>query len=275
MIPGTKRRSWFVPIAYLIWIALLAIWVLPLVYLVFSSFQPSDYVARSQFTPELTLDNYFEVFERAQVGQFLANSVIVSLSATAIGAALGIPAAYSMARWATGGRGLAFWILSSRMMPPAVSIIPFFLMFSTIGIIDTLPGLIIAHVTFSLAFVTWMTRIFIEDLPPELEEAAQVDGATLLQTITRIVLPLARPGILATLILNIIFSWNEYLFAFGLSLTERSRTLPIAAGIFVTSYQVQWGQMFAAAVIIMLPILMFALIVQRYIVGGLTMGAVK
>ncbi len=275
MIPGTKRRSWFVPIAYLIWIALLAIWVLPLVYLVFSSLQPSDYVARSQFTPELTLDNYFEVFERAQVGQFLANSVIVSLSATAIGAALGIPAAYSMARWATGGRGLAFWILSSRMMPPAVSIIPFFLMFSTIGIIDTLPGLIIAHVTFSLAFVTWMTRIFIEDLPPELEEAAQVDGATLLQTITRIVLPLARPGILATLILNIIFSWNEYLFAFGLSLTERSRTLPIAAGIFVTSYQVQWGQMFAAAVIIMLPILMFALIVQRYIVGGLTMGAVK
>lgn len=275
MIPGTKRHSWFVPVAYLIWIALLAIWVLPLVYLIFSSFQPSDYVARSQFTPELTLDNYFEVFERAQVGRFLANSVIVSLSATAIGAALGIPAAYSMARWATGGRGLAFWILSSRMMPPAVSIIPFFLMFSTIGVIDTLPGLIVAHVTFSLAFVTWMTRIFIEDLPPELEEAAQVDGATLLQTITRIVLPLARPGILATLILNIIFSWNEYLFAFGLSLTERSRTLPIAAGIFVTSYQVQWGQMFAAAVIIMLPILVFAFIVQRYIVGGLTMGAVK
>lgn len=275
MIPGTKRRSWFVPIVYLIWIALLAIWVLPLVYLIFSSFQPSDYVARSQFVPELTLDNYFEVFERAQVGRFLSNSIIVSLSATLISAALGIPAAYSMARWATGGRGLAFWILSSRMIPPAVSIIPFFLMFSTIGIIDTLPGLIIAHVTFSLAFITWMTRVFIEDLPPELEEAAQVDGATLIQTITRIVLPLARPGILATLILNIIFSWNEYLFAFGLSLTERSRTLPIVAGIFVTSYQVQWGQMFAAAVVIMLPILLFALIVQRYIVGGLTMGAVK
>lgn len=275
---ATSRRTgtwWKLILYYATWFVLLSIWVLPLVWLIFSSFQPSDAIARSEVRPELTLANYVDVFDRAQIGPFFVNSVVVSVTATGLASVLGIPAAYSMARYATGGRGLAFWILSSRMLPPAVSLIPFFLLFTQLGIIDTVPGLIIAHLTFSLAFVIWMSRIFIEDVPPDLEESAQVDGASLFQAIWRIVLPVARPGILATLILNIVFSWNEYLFAFGLSLTERSRTLPIAAGIFVTSYQVQWGQMFAAAVIIMLPILLFALVVQRYIVGGLTMGAIK
>lgn len=269
------RTWWKLILYYATWFVLLSVWVLPLVWLIFSSFQPSDAIARSEVRPELTLTNYVDVFDRAQIGPFFINSVVVSVTATGLASVLGIPAAYSMARYATGGRGLAFWILSSRMLPPAVSLIPFFLLFTQLGIIDTVPGLIIAHLTFSLAFVIWMSRIFIEDIPPDLEESAQVDGASLFQAIWRIVLPVARPGILATLILNIVFSWNEYLFAFGLSLTERSRTLPIAAGIFVTSYQVQWGQMFAAAVIIMLPILLFALVVQRYIVGGLTMGAIK
>ncbi len=272
---GIPRRRWALGLVYLVWLVVFAVWVLPLVWLVFSSLQPSDVIARSEISPTLTLENYADVFERADMGSLLVNSVVVAVSATLLAALLGIPAAYSMARWSTGGRGLAFWILSSRMMPPAVSIIPFFIMFTHLGIIDTIPGLVVTHLTFSLAFIIWMSRIFIQDVPPELEEAAQVDGASLWQSIVRIVLPVARPGILATLILNIVFSWNEYLFAFGLSLTQRSRTLPVAAGIFVTSYQIQWGQMFAAAVIIMLPILVFAFIVQRYIVGGLTMGAIK
>lgn len=272
---GATRRRWLTPLTYLLWLLILCIWVLPLVWLVFSSLQPSDAIARSEISPTLTLDNYFEVFERANVGDFLVNSILVACGATALAGLLGIPAAYSIARWSTGGRDLAFWILSSRMMPPAVSIIPFFIMYSHVGIIDTVPGLVIAHLTFSLAFVIWMTQIFIQDVPVELEEAAQVDGASLWHIIVRVVLPVARSGILATLILNLVFSWNEYLFAFGLSLTERSRTLPVVAGIFVTSYQIQWGQMFAAAVIIMLPILVFVFLLQRYIVGGLTMGAIK
>ncbi|MCZ7544291.1 MAG: carbohydrate ABC transporter permease [Anaerolineae bacterium] len=272
---GATRRRWLTPLTYLLWLLILCIWVLPLVWLVFSSLQPSDAIARSEISPTLTFDNYFEVFERANVGDFLVNSILVACGATALAGLLGIPAAYSIARWSTGGRDLAFWILSSRMMPPAVSIIPFFIMYSHVGIIDTVPGLVIAHLTFSLAFVIWMTQIFIQDVPVELEEAAQVDGASLWHIIVRVVLPVARSGILATLILNLVFSWNEYLFAFGLSLTERSRTLPVVAGIFVTSYQIQWGQMFAAAVIIMLPILVFVFLLQRYIVGGLTMGAIK
>lgn len=251
------------------------VWILPVLWLIFSSFQPSDVIARSQISAQLTLDNYREVFERTNVPDFLVNSIIVGVTATLLSALIGIPAAYSLARWDTGGQGLAFWILSSRMMPPAVSIIPFFIMFTKIGIVDTVYGLIIAHLTFSLAFVIWMGRVFIAEVPVELEEAAQVDGASLFTIITRIMLPLARPGLLSTLILNLIFSWNEYLFAFSLSLTEKSRTLPIVAGIFVTSYQINWGAMFAAAGIIMLPIVFLTLLVQRYIIGGLTMGAFK
>lgn len=251
------------------------VWILPVIWLIFSSFQPSDAIARSEVSPTLTLENYHEVFERTQVTDFLMNSIIVAVFATTLSGILGIPAAYSLARWNTGGQGLAFWILSSRMMPPAVSIIPFFIMFTQLGIVDTVYGLIIAHLTFSLAFVIWMARVFISEVPLELEEAAQVDGANLLTIMTKIMLPLARPGLLATMILNLIFSWNEYLFAFSLSLTEKSRTLPIVAGIFVTSYQIKWGPMFAAAGIIMLPIIILALLVQRYIIGGLTMGAFK
>jgi len=256
-------------------ILIFLIWIVPIIWLIYGSFLPSDSIARSDFGFALTLDNYREVFERTQVLKFLKNSVIVGFTATFLSALIGIPAAYSMARWNTGGSGLAFWILSSRMMPPAVSIIPFFLLFSKIGIVDTIFGLIIVHLTFGLAFVIWMSRVFIYEVPVEIEEAARVDGANLWTIISKITLPLARPGLIATMILNLIFSWNEYLFAFSLSLTEKSRTLPIVAGIFVTSYQIKWGPMFAAACIIMIPILVLALLVQRHIIGGLTMGAFK
>ncbi len=268
-------RFWKNVLIFFVTIVIIVVWILPIVWVLLSSFQPSDAIARSEISHTLTLDNYHEVFERTQVIHFLLNSIIVAVSATALSGLLGIPAAYSLARWNTGGNGLAFWILSSRMMPPAVSIIPFFIMFTKIRIVDTVYGLIIAHLTFSLAFVIWMARVFIAEVPLELEEAAQVDGANLWTIMTRIMLPLARPGLLATMILNLIFSWNEYLFAFSLSLTEKSRTLPIVAGIFVTSYQIKWGPMFAAAGIIMLPIIILALLVQRYIIGGLTMGAFK
>ena len=256
-------------------ILIFLIWIVPIIWLIYGSFLPSDAIARSEFGFTLTLDNYREVFERTQVLSFLKNSVIVGFTATLLSALIGIPAAYSMARWNTGGSGLAFWILSSRMMPPAVSIIPFFLLFTKIGIVDTIYGLVIAHLSFGLAFTIWMSRVFICEIPVEIEEAARVDGANLWTIISKITLPLARPGLIATMILNLIFSWNEYLFAFSLSLTEKSRTLPIVAGIFVTSYQIKWGPMFAAACIIMIPILFLALLVQRHIIGGLTMGAFK
>ena len=262
-------------ILVLVSLSIVVIWILPLVWLIFSSFQPSDAIARNEVSPTMTLDNYIEVFERTKVPDFFVNSVMVTFFASILSALVGIPAAYSIARWNTGGHGLAFWILSSRMMPPAVSIIPFFIMFSKLEIVDTVHGLIIAHLTFSLAFIIWMSRTFISDVPIELEEAAQIDGANLWQIITRIVLPIARPGLIAVFILNVVFSWNEYLFAFALSLTEKSRTLPVVAGIFVTSYQIKWGPMFSAAVIIMFPIIVMTILVQRYIVGGLTMGAIK
>ncbi len=276
MTKGKRSRVlWVLPLVYAGYAILLFLWAAPIAWLVFSSFQPSDAIARSEFVPELTLANYADVFTRARIGEFLVNSATVAVSATLLAAIVGIPAAYSMARWATGGPNFAFWILSSRMIPPAVFVVPFFIMYTRIGIIDTVGGLVVAHLTFSLAFVIWMSRTFIHDVPRDLEEAAQVDGANVATILVRIVLPLARPGLLATLILNLIFSWNEYLFAFGLTLTEQSRTLPLVAGIFVTSYQIHWGQMFAAATIIMFPILLFAFVVQRYIIGGLTMGATK
>jgi multiple sugar transport system permease protein len=228
------------------------------------------------FTP--TLRHYTEIFAHDAFGRYFLNSAIVSTCSTLIAICVGLPAAYGLVRfpwprdWA---RGISFWILSNRMLPPIVTIVPLFLMLREVRLLNSLIGLILADMALNLPFVIWMMRGFIEDLPREIEEAALLDGESRMGVLLRIVLPLVRPGLAATAVFCLIVAWNEFLFALILSQTQSAMTVPVGIAAHVTQYEIQWGAMSAAGVVAMLPVLIFAAAAQRYFVRGLSLGAIK
>jgi multiple sugar transport system permease protein len=204
----------------------------------------------------------------------VGNSLIVTVCATLIALLIGTLAAYSIARYKTGGNNFAFWILSQRFLPPVSIVFPVFLLFRALRWVDTFQGLIVLYATFSLPFVVWMMRSYIREVPLEVEESAQVDGASRLRTIFAITLPLALPGLIATGIFTFIFNWNEFLFALVLS-----RTNVITYPVKMTSYfgpeSAFWGEAATVSLIATAPIVIVTLLMQRYLVTGLTLGAVK
>lgn len=230
------------------------------------------------FTFSPTLRHYSAIFAHDAFGRYFLNSVIVSTGSTLIALLLGLPAAYGLVRfpWPRDwSRGISFWILSNRMLPPIVTIIPLFLMLRQIHLLNSLAGLVLVDVAMNLPFVVWMMRGFIEELPREIEEAAMLDGESRMGVLLRVVLPLVRPGLAATAVFCLIVAWNEFLFALILSQTESAMTLPVGIAAHVTQYEIQWGAMSAAGVVAMLPVLIFAAAAQRYFVRGMSLGAVK
>jgi len=219
--------------------------------------------------------NYFKVLFQSPFPRYFANSLIISLSAVFISIACGTPAAYALSRFEFRHKqDLLFWILSTRMAPPIAVIIPFFMMFRAAHMLDSHFALIIVYITFNLSLVIWLMRGFFSELPEELEEAALVDGASELGVFFRIALPLVSPGIVATMILGFLFSWNEFFFA--LILTRKvAQTVPVAIAGYIGFMGIRWEEMTAAAVISSVPTLVLAIVVQRYLVRGLTLGARK
>jgi multiple sugar transport system permease protein len=210
----------------------------------------------------------------------LKNSVIIATGATFLSMLVGSLAAYSLARLDTGGRHFAFWLLSQRLMPPVVLVVPFFLLLRELGNInpalglDSHAALIVLYTVFNLPFVIWMMRSYFEAVPAEIEESALVDGSTRLGAFRRITLPLAVPGLIATGTFAFIFSWMEFLFAVVFTRTK-AVTLPVAIAGFSGSQGSNWGQASALAVVAMVPVFALALLVQRHFVRGLTLGAVR
>jgi multiple sugar transport system permease protein len=210
----------------------------------------------------------------------LKNSVIIATGATFLSMLVGSLAAYSLARLDTGGRHFAFWLLSQRLMPPVVLIIPFFLLLRDLGSInpalglDSHAALIALYTVFNLPFVIWMMRSYFEAVPAEIEESALVDGSTRFGAFRRITLPLAVPGLIATGTFAFIFSWMEFLFAVVFTRTK-AVTLPVAIAGFSGSQGSNWGQASALAVVAMVPVFALALLVQRHFVRGLTLGAIR
>ncbi|MGI8476653.1 MAG: carbohydrate ABC transporter permease [Thermomicrobiales bacterium] len=210
----------------------------------------------------------------------LPNSLIIASSATVLTLLVGTLAAYSLVRFNTGGKHFAFWILSQRMMPPVVLIVPFFLLLRDLGKIDprigldTRASLIALYTVFNLPFVIWMMRSYFEGVPAELEESAMVDGSTRLGVFLRITLPLSFPGLIATATFAFIFSWTEFLFAVVFTRTN-AFTLPVAIAGFTGSQGSSWGQASALAVVATTPVFVLGLLVQRHFVRGLTLGAVR
>jgi multiple sugar transport system permease protein len=221
---------------------------------------------------EFTLKNFFEVFRASPFALYFWNSIVVSGSATLIALAIGIPAGYGIAR--VGAQKLAVLILIARITPHLSFLIPLFIMFQMLGLIGTLWPMVITHLVITVPIVVWVMIGFFESLPPDMEEAASIDGCTLWQAFLYVALPLARPGIVVATLLAFIFSWNNFLF--GAVLAGRAtRTLPVAVYNVLTFEQIAWGPLAAAALIVTLPVLVITIFIQREIVAGLTAGGVK
>lgn len=222
-----------------------------------------------------TLENYTSVFGSSAVWGYFIDSLIVGLGSTFAGILIGVPCAYVLGRYRfRGSADLGFWILTTRMAPPVAMLVPFFVIYVQTGLHDASIGLIVAHVALNLSITVWLMKSFFEDLPASLEEAAFLDGATHFQAFWQIALPVAAPGIAAISILAFLFSWNEFLFA--LVLTDSNvRTAPVGLYGFVGYQQVRWGELSAAAMLMLAPVLLFILVFQRQIIRGLTMGATK
>lgn len=270
-------------------IGVVILFLIPILWTLVSSFKlPSDILTmppRWLFTP--TLDNYLAVLfgKRVIAGTtfpevrgfpgHLLNSVLISLGATFCSLLIGTPAAYTMARFRfRGKRDLAFYVLSTRMAPPLAVLIPFYILFSQLRLLDTHIALLIVYTTFNLSFAIWMMRGFFSEIPTELEDAARVDGCSRYGAFARVALPLAAPGLAATAIFCLLLSWNEFLFALVLT-SKVAKTAPVALYSFVTFHEVLWGSLFAAGTMVTLPVLVFTLLVQRNLVRGLTMGAIR
>ena len=228
------------------------------------------------FTP--TLDHYYDAFVTRGFGEYLLTSAIVSVGSTFCALVIGTLAAYALARFELPwrlNRHLSLWILSTRMFPAIVTAVPLFLMMRDLRLLNTRASLIIVYTAFNLPFVVWMMRGFFADLPRDLEEAALVDGDSRVGALVRVVLPLVAPGLAATAVFCLIISWNEFLFALVMTQTDAAMTLPVGIAGRVTQYEIKWGVMSAAASVALAPILVFALALQKYLVRGLSLGAVK
>ena len=205
----------------------------------------------------------------------LLNSAIVGFSSTALALVAGIPAAYALAKFKFRKRKLiSTFILSTRFVPPIIVVIPLFIVFRSLGLLDTLWALIIVYTFMNLSLVIWMLRGFFDEIPSELIDSAKIDGCTPFGTLRRIAIPLTFPGIAASAILSLIVSWNEFLFA--VIFTSRyAKTAPLGVQGYITVREVAWSNMAAAGIIITIPVLIFTIICQKHLAQGLTAGAVK
>lgn len=225
------------------------------------------------FTP--TIKNYVEIFKTSPLVGYALNSLIVASLNTVVCLFLGSMAAYSLARFKfRGADNIAFWILSIRMMPPVAAIIPIYVLMKNLRILDTPWCLVITYLTFNLPFVVWMLKGFFEDIPREIEESALIDGCSEFGVFRKIALPLVAPGLAATAILAFIFSWNEFLFALILTGTK-AVTLPVGIMGYMKETGINWGYMTAGGILALIPVIIFTILVQRHLVKGLTLGALK
>lgn len=252
-------------------------WAFPIFWVILSSFKNDGDIVSSKlvlfFRP--TLENYRRIFMTHDFFHFLYNSTVISCATTAVVFIASFLGAYSLSRFNTGGFFLVFSVMLTRVAPPAAVLMPYFLIFKNFKLNNTLTALIIINVAQNLSFMLLMLKSFIDEIPYSIEEAAKIEGASWFQTLYMLIFPLARSGILTTSIFTFIFTWNEYLFAMVLCSSNRVKTLPVAAGDFITAYAIEWGPVFSSGVVIFLPIMIMAFFVQKYIVKGLTFGAVK
>jgi multiple sugar transport system permease protein len=261
---------------YALVILLAAMIMLPFVWLVLMSFKTNDDIFA--FPPKLlfvpTLDNYVGLWSSSFRYSFL-NSAVVSVTSTLLALLVGVPGAYALSRMSIRQeKPLSLLILASRMAPPIAFTIPYFLAYRWMGLLDTKLGLILIYLTFNISLVVWLMRSFFDACPRSLEEAAWVDGASLWQGFVSIMLPISGPGVAATAILCFLYSWNDFFFALILT-RNHAMTAPVAVVNFMNYEGWEWGKIAAGGAMVMLPVLVFSIVVRKFLIQGMTTGAVK
>lgn len=263
-------------IAYVFLSIMVLIVILPVFWVVVTSLKNKAIVYQMPpklfFTP--TFENYIALFNKYPFGEYFLNSLIIAAVTTILGLVIGGLAAYSMARFNTGGDFLKGWVLNNRTMPTVAVLIPFFLLIQYFNLLDTYVALVTTYLTFLLPFCIWMLISFFEVIPVDIEEAALVDGANRMQTFFRIILPMTAPGIASTGILSLLYSWNEFIFALILT-GNATRTVPIGVANFMTQRGVEYGELMAAVTLMVIPFLILAFSIRKYLVKGLSYGGVK
>lgn len=259
--------------------ALLIYLLFPFYYALLTSLKSGAEIFRVDYwPPSLDLSNYAQVMEQQPFGRNILNSVIVATCSVAISLALGVSAAFSLARVRfKGRRTLLYTILGVSMFPQVAVLSGLFDVIRLLGLYNNLAGLVFAYTIFTLPFTVWVLTAFMRDLPIEIEEAAIMDGATPWVLVTRIFLPLLSPAMVTTGLLAFIAAWNEFLFALTFTLSNDQRTVPVAIALITggSEYELPWGNIMAASVIVTVPLILLVLIFQRRLVAGLTLGAVK
>ena len=271
---GDRHRGRNILLTLLTYLIVLA-FLFPLVWMILAAFKTEAQAFATPpvffFTPIL------ENFQRALPSYLpaLTNSLVAAVGSTLLAFLLGLPAAFALAVYPTRrAQGVLTWMLSTKFMPAVGVIVPLFLLFRNLGLLDTRLGLILMYTTMNLPLVVWMMHSYMSEIPYAIYEAAKVDGASVAQEFFRIALPLSMPGIAATALLALIFAWNEVFFALNLTSADAA-PLSVFIGEFKTSQGLFWAQLSAAATLVVLPVLIFGWIAQRQLVRGLSFGAVK
>jgi multiple sugar transport system permease protein len=223
-----------------------------------------------------TWQHFADVVQTPGFVRVIWNSVLVGILVVLAALLLGVPASYALAKLRVrGGHFLLGVMLVFTMFPPIANVAPLYLLLVRLGVRDSIFGVVVAHSVFALPFAVWLLTAFFREIPDDLYRAAKIDGCSHLGILRHVVLPLAAPGLLSVSLLIFLFSWNEFLYAFTLTASERSRTLPVAIALFPGLHEIPWGEISAAAVLATLPSIALMLMFQRYIVSGLTAGSVK
>ena len=258
--------------------------ILPVIWMFLTSLKPQLELVKYPPTilpNQLTFQAYYdlltmEIFPDFGFKQWLINSLVVSLATCGISITIASLAAYSLSRFKfRGNKLIRYSILITQMLPGALMLLPLYFIMRDLKLLDSLLGLVFAYSTFTLPFSTYMLKGYYDTIPPDLDEIAMIDGCTRLGALFRVVFPLAGPGIAVVIVFSFIQSWNEYLFALAFINSYKNWTVPLALGTFRGQYLIDWTTMFAASVLVSLPVLVIFLILQRKLISGLTAGAVK
>lgn len=263
---------------YLLLLAIAVFALFPFYYTITSSFQSGQELFNVNLFPTPDLENYLAVFREQPFARNILNSIIVAVTVVALSLCLAVTASFALARVQFRGRGLLLLtILSVSMFPQVAVLSGMFELIRALGLYNSLGGLILANLILTLPFTVWVLTTFMRQLPKELEEAAYVDGATPLEIIWKVFMPVLWPALVTTGLLAFIAAWNEFLFALTFTLSNEMRTVPVAIALISggSQYELPWGNIMAASVIVTLPLIVLVLIFQRKIIGGLTAGAVK
>jgi multiple sugar transport system permease protein len=275
---GLETRGKSRIVLWALLVAALLLYGFPFVYLLLTSFKPpleAIAVPPTVLPTQWSLENYVSALSREGVPAALVNSVITAVISTALSLVLAVPAAYAITRFRTpSGRVFIVAALVTRMVPTIAVGVPLVEVMRNLGLTDTSIGLAIAHTTISLPLSIWLMASFFEAVPDELDEAAKVDGCSRLQALWRVVIPVVTGGVAVTAIFAFLASWNEFLFALLLT-SVRAQTTPIVIANFQSQFGLDWGGMTALAAIYSIPVILLTLLLQRHIVAGLTLGAVK